>query len=69
MVSIPRANTPPVDLSLVLFYYMLIENYKILYQKKKIVVKATVHCESTVYVNNDELKQTVKQMINNLITQ
>ena len=35
MVSIPRANTPPVDLSLVIFYYMLIEIYKIVYQKKK----------------------------------
>ena len=38
-------------------------------KEKKIVVKATVHYESTVYVNNDEVKQTVKQMINNLITQ
>ena len=49
---------------------MLIQIYKIVYQKKKkIVVKATVHYESTVYVNNDEVKQTVKQVINNLITQ
>ena len=52
MVSTPRANTPPVDLSLVLFYYMLIEIYKIVYQKeKKIVVQATVQNESTGYVN------------------
>ena len=51
MVSTPRANTPPVDLSLVLFYYMLIEMCKIVYQRKKIVVKATVQNESTVYVN------------------
>ena len=35
MVSTPRANTPPVDLSLALFYYMLIEIYKIVYQKEK----------------------------------
>ena len=45
---------------------MLIEIYK---KGKKIVVKATVHNESTVYVNNDDVKQTVKQMINNLITE
>ena len=44
---------------------MLIETYKIVYQKTKIVVKATVHNESTVYIKNDK----VKQMINNLITQ
>ena len=49
---------------------MLIEIYKIVYQKKKkIVAKATVQNESTVYVNNDEVKQTVKQMINRLLTQ
>ena len=33
---------------------------------EKIVVKATVQNESTVYVNNDEVKQTVKQMIKSL---
>ena len=70
MMSTPRANTSPVDLSLVLFYYMLIKIYNIVYQKKKkIVAKATVQNESTVYINNDKVKQTVKQMINNLITQ
>ena len=48
---------------------MLIETYKIVYQKRKIVVKATVHIESTVYIKNDKVKETVKQMINNLITE
>ena len=49
---------------------MLIKIYNIVYQKKKkIVAKATVQNESTVYINNDKVKQTVKQMINNLITQ
>ena len=67
MVSTPRAITPHVDLSLVLFYYML-KFIKLYIKGKKIVVKATVHYESTVYANNDEVKQTVKQMINNLIT-
>ena len=65
MMSTPWANTPPVDLSLVLFYYMLIETYKIVYQKAKIVVKATVHNESTVYIKNDKVKHD--QQFNNTI--
>ena len=69
MVSTPRTNTPPVDLSLVFFNTCLLKFINCISKGKKIVVKATVQNESTVYVNNEEVKQTVKQMINNLVTE